>query len=326
MWVVAQLPGREDSGRVVRPIAELSLYPLRLYNLAYYNQASLKMNNTLTEAQRQQLNENGFTILPRVLSNEQLAALNARLEELWLEEGDQAGHEVIVEPGVRRLANLINKGEIFRPLFTNLLLLEAIEIVLGPKFRLGSLNARAIPPHTDPKMPWHADTDYGGKPDIKGFYSLTVIWMLDDFTAANGGTHIVPGSHRSNAVPKETMDDIYAPHPDELIVEGQAGDVLVMNGHCWHTGGANTTTAQRRALLGHYNRADHRQQTNQQVMLSPQVQAQMNPLEREILGLNDWKITRIINPHSPLGRALKRGLDQLRTTKQRLTQSRRPPP
>ena len=84
---------------------------------------------------------------------------------------------------------------------------------------------------------------------------------------------MVPGSHLSHVVPKSALSDVYAPHPDQVMVTGGAGDVIVMNGHCWHTGGANTTAHQRRALLGHYNRADHRQQTNQQVMLSPQVQA-----------------------------------------------------
>jgi len=278
------------------------------------------MTEHLTEAQREQLDRDGFIVLKNILSPEQVEAIITRLEALWLEEGEQAGVEVIQEAGVRRLANLINKGEMFRPLFTHPHILEAIGQVLGPKFRLGSLNARAIPPHTDPKMPLHADTDYGGTPDKKGFYSLTVIWMLDDFTPENGGTVMVPGSHLSQAVPKTALADIYAPHPDQVVVTGRAGDVFVMNGHCWHTGGANMTDHQRRALLGHYNRADHRQQTNQQVLLSPQVQAQMSPLEREILGLNDWKITRIIHPESPIGQVAKHSLDLARKTKQRLLQ------
>ena len=277
----------------------------------------------LTEAQQKQLAEAGYLVLKNILSGGQIEVINARLEELWREEGERAGIEVIQEPGVRRLANLINKGEMFRPVFTHPLILEAIRCVLGPKFRLGSLNARAIPPHTDPKMPFHADTDYGGKPDKKGFYSLTVIWMLDDFTVENGGTHIVPGTHLSQAVPNEVMADVCAPHPEQVVVVGEAGDVVVMNGHCWHTGGANTTDHQRRALLGHYNRADHRQQTNQQVMLSPEVQARMTPLEREILGLDDWKISRIIHPNSVIGRTAKRGLAVMLSTKQKLRQRRR---
>ena len=278
------------------------------------------MDTVLTAAQKQQLTEQGYVVLKNILTADHVTSINQQLETLWQLEGERAGIEVIQEAGARRLANLINKGEVFRPIFTHPRILSAIEVVLGPKFRIGSLNARAIPPHSDPKMPLHADTDYGGRPDAKGFYSLTVIWMLDDFTLENGGTHIVPGTHLSQAVPKEVVSDIYAPHPDQIVVTGRAGDAVVMNGHCWHTGGANTTDRERRALLGHYNRADHRQQTNQQVMLSSETQAKMNPLEREILGLNDWKITRIINPNSRLGRTAKQGLDWILTTKQKLTQ------
>lgn len=277
-------------------------------------------NDLLTPDQQTHLATAGYIVLPNVLAPDQILAINARLEALWLEEGAAAGIEVIQESGVRRLANLLNKGEVFRPIFTDPQILAAIQCVLGPDFRIGSLNARAIPAHTNPNMPFHADTDYGGKPDKRGFYSLTVMWMLDDFTRENGGTRIVPKTHLSHAVPKETVDDIYAPHPDEVTVQGKAGDVIIMNGHCWHTGGANKTDHQRRALLGHYNRADHRQQTNQQVMLSRAVQAHMNSREREILGLNDWKITRIIHPASLIGRSAKRGLDALQTAKQRVLQ------
>lgn len=220
------------------------------------------MTKHLTDAQKSHLDQDGYIVLKSVLETSHVAAINERLEELWQLEGELAGIEVIQETGVRRLANLINKGEAFQPIFTHPLILASLGHVLGPKFRLGSLNARAIPPHTDPNMPLHADTDYGGTPDKKGFYSLTVLWMLDDFTVENGGTHIVSGSHRSQAVPKTALDDVYARHPDQIIVTGHAGDVVVMNGHCWHTGGANTTDYQRRALLGHYNRADRRQQTS----------------------------------------------------------------
>ena len=81
------------------------------------------------------------------LSAAQVTDLVACLEALWQEEGDRAGQEVIIEPGARRLANLINKGEVFRPVFTHPLILEAAQLVLGPHIRLGSLNARSVPPH-----------------------------------------------------------------------------------------------------------------------------------------------------------------------------------
>ncbi|MBI1877612.1 MAG: phytanoyl-CoA dioxygenase family protein [Chloroflexi bacterium] len=246
----------------------------------------------MSELQRKQLEEEGYILLPGALSQDQVLALITQLEELWLAEGDRAGQEVIIEPGARRLANLVNNGEVFRPVFTEPIILEAAKVVLGPEIRLGSLNARSVPPHSDPKMPLHCDTDYTGKPDKSGFYSFSCIWMLDDFTCQNGATHIVPGTHRSNVLPKEALADVYAPHPQEVVVEGNAGDVLVFNGHCWHTGGANVTDGQRRAILGHYNRADHPQQTNQRKLLSPQVKAGLTPLERQILGLDDSLLSR----------------------------------
>jgi ectoine hydroxylase-related dioxygenase (phytanoyl-CoA dioxygenase family) len=259
----------------------------------------------LTTVQQRQLKEDGYLLLPSVLSAAQVTDLVACLEALWQQEGDRAGQEVIIEPGARRLANLINKGEVFRPVFTHPLILEVAHLVLGPHIRLGSLNARSVPPHSDPKMPLHCDTDFAGKPDKKGFYSFSCIWMLDDFTCENGATHLVPGSHRSHALPDEVLTDVYAPHPDEVIATGKAGDVLAFNAHCWHTGGANVTDGQRRAILGHYNRADYPQQTDQQKHLSPQVQAKMNPLEREILGLNDSQLSRAFMRITVLMRRLK---------------------
>ncbi len=246
----------------------------------------------LSEVQQRQLEEKGYVLLPAVLSKEQVMALIARLEELWFQEGERAGQEVIIEPGARRLANLINKGEVFRPIFTQPIILEAARVVLGPNIRLGSLNARSVPPHSDPRMPLHCDTDYAGKPDKKGFYSFSCIWMLDDFTCENGATHLVPGTHRSHALPAEVLADVYAPHPNEVVVEGKAGDVLAFNGHCWHTGGANITASQRRAILSHYNRADYPQQTDQQKCLSSQVKISLTLPEREILGLTDSLVSR----------------------------------
>jgi ectoine hydroxylase-related dioxygenase (phytanoyl-CoA dioxygenase family) len=236
---------------------------------------------------RKQIEQDGYFLLKGVLSGGELSRLLARLEELWREEGERAGEENYIEPGARRLANLVNKGDIFRLVFGHPAVLEAVKAVLGPAVRLSMLNARDVPPHADPSMPFHCDTDHSGKPDEKGYYTCTAVWMLDDFTRQNGATRLVPGTHLTHAVPKEVLDDIFAPHPDEIVVEGKAGDVLVFNGHCWHAGGANQTDSRRRAILAHYIRADHPQRLKQKEHVAPEVQARMNPTEREILGLDD---------------------------------------
>ena len=241
----------------------------------------------LQDEQREHLEREGYVLLPAILSTQEAGELAAHLDQLWASEGELAGIENYIEAGARRLANLVDKGEIFRPIFRHPQIVGAVRAVLGPDIRLSSLNARAVRPGADPRMPLHADTYDAGVPDPRGYYACQTVWMLDDFTQQNGATRVVPGTHRSGKVPKQVLADVYAPHPEEVLVEGKVGDVLVFNGHLWHAGGSNHTDRPRRALLAFYTRADKPQQLKQKDHLSPEVQAKMTAEERELLGLDD---------------------------------------
>lgn len=242
----------------------------------------------LSEAQKIQMDKEGYIILPALLSSSEVEQVIARVEALWEEEGEDAGKENYIETGVRRLANLANKGDIFRKIFAHPLVLAAVETVMGPDVRLSMLNAREVPPQADiAQQPFHSDTDNSGKPDEKGFYSCTAIWMLDDFTSENGATRLIPKTHLSYKVPKEVLSDTYAPHPDEILLTGKAGDVGIFNGHCWHAGGLNRTQKPRRAILAHYLRADVPRPADRRQHLSPEAKATMSPRELEILGVDE---------------------------------------
>jgi ectoine hydroxylase-related dioxygenase (phytanoyl-CoA dioxygenase family) len=78
------------------------------------------------------------------------------------------------------------------------------------------------------------------------FFVLTAIWMLDDFTPRNGATRLVPRTHRiPRLIPKAYAQPL-AHHPDEIVVTGKAGSVLVFNGHTWHSGTKNESDGPRR--------------------------------------------------------------------------------
>jgi len=241
----------------------------------------------MKDEQREQLDQQGYLLLKGVLSPREVAEVVARAEALWAAEGAQAGAENYLEPGVRRLANLANKGEAFRRLLVHPAVLEPVHAVLGPRARLSMLNARDALPHGSAVQPLHTDADHGARADAQGYLVCTAIWMLDPFTRQNGATRLVPGTHRHTALPKEVVTDVLAPHPDEVYVTGQPGDVFIFNGHCWHAGGANRTDNARRAILAHYARADQPQRLDQKQAISPAVQAALSPVEREVLGLDD---------------------------------------
>jgi ectoine hydroxylase-related dioxygenase (phytanoyl-CoA dioxygenase family) len=71
--------------------------------------------------------------------------------------------------------------------------------------------------------------------------------MIDAFTAENGGTRVVPGTHRFRHPPPISLAQPLAHHPDERLVTGAAGSVLILNGHLWHSGRRNDSSAGRRA-------------------------------------------------------------------------------
>jgi hypothetical protein len=236
----------------------------------------------MNDADRRRLDEQGYLVLPGLMSPDLLARLRTRVDELFAEEGDRAGWEFKTEPGARRLANLVNKGRVFEEVIVTPEVLEAMAHVLGPAFKLSSVNVRSADPHSASDQPLHADS--GALADAEGYWVCNSVWMLDDFTPENGATRFVPGSHRWGKVPPPGM---YDPYPGQQLVLGNAGDVVVMNAHMWHGGTANRTAAPRRAMHVYYTRRDKPQQQWQRKWLSEEVQARLDPLARRILALDD---------------------------------------
>ena len=186
----------------------------------------------------------GFTLLEGVLSPDEVAEMREALIRLEAEVGDEqrflgrAGH----------VSNLPALDPVYHPVIDHPRTLPVVEHVLGEAIVLGSLNARIVRPG-DPEQGLHSDI----RADLLNPNSpvmVNTVWLLDDFTEANGGTRIVPGSHRSGlAGPPEGME---VRHVHQLVAP--AGSVLVFNGQCWHGGGTNRTDRRRHALFGHYRK------------------------------------------------------------------------
>ena len=222
----------------------------------------------LSHAEKDSLNRDGYLNLGKLLTNEQLRSIRNRIQELLEREGENAGSELMDSPYIRhpkesgadRLADLVNKGEVFDIFYTHPKVLAAIAHVLGQHIKLSSLNYRAAKPgaglqklHVD----WHEAVSPG---DYKVCNS---IWLLDDFYPENGATRVVPGSHLQASLPQDVLEDPLASHPDEVIIEAPAGSVIIFNSHSWHGGTTNHTSSPRRAIHSYFCRADQPQQVDQ---------------------------------------------------------------
>ena len=236
--------------------------------------------DTLSAAEKAQLTRDGYLPLPNILTPEQVYQLGARADELVAAEGEAAGLEVHQETGADRLSDLINKDPRYDVCFTHPRVLAAIWQVLGADFRLSSLNFRAALPGSG-LQPLHVDWTEAATPGE--YFVCNSIWLLDDFSAANGATRVVPGSQRSGMLPQDALEDPQAPHPQQQLLEAPAGTVVIFNSHTWHGGTFNGSGKRRRALHSYFCRRDQEQQLDQQRYLRETTWQRLSPAARFIL-------------------------------------------
>lgn len=236
------------------------------------------------------LDEQGYVSLGVLLSAEQLSTLRHKTDSLLDAEGNAAGSELFDSPHIRhpkeagadRLADLVNKGEEFDLFYSHPRVLAAVSHVLGGSLQLSSLNYRSAKPgqgaqrlHAD----WHEAVA------ANEYLVCNSIWLLDDFSAANGATRVVPGTHLSSQLPAEAMLDPMSAHPEQQLIELPAGSVVVFNSHTWHGGTNNTTSEPRRAIHSYFCRRDQPQQLDQNKYLHPTTAARLSQAQLAVLGI-----------------------------------------
>ena len=153
--------------------------------------------------------------------------------------------DVRVGSTTTRVNDFVNRGVEFDAVYVLPALFEACCQIIGRPFRLSSLHARTLRPHS-PMSELHVDVlrDSIDWP-LAGF-----ILMIDEFRTDNGATRFVPGSHRWPNDPEVVMPDCRAGHDGQVLACGPAGSLLVFNGSAWHGHTANASGGPRRSLQG----------------------------------------------------------------------------
>lgn len=106
---------------------------------------------------------------------------------------------------------------------------------------------------------------------------VQVMLALTDFTAENGGTLVIPGSHK--------WSDDRAPRQEEAVpTVMKAGSGLIWIGATFHAGGQNTSDSSRTGITVTLDLGHLRQEENEYLTYPPDVARELDPDIRALLG------------------------------------------
>lgn len=231
----------------------------------------------LSKASARQLVEDGFLIIPDVLSGQVLTDLAAAYDEVM---ANGSGPDFKVASTTTRMFDLVNRGPAFDSIYVYQPLLEACGHVIGAPFKLSSLLGRTLRAKT-PAQDLHADLPRNSEDaPMVGF-----IVMLDPFTADNGATRFVPGSHNWIDLPGDRISNLRSDWPGEILACGNAGSIIVFNGAIWHGHTANMTSHPRRSIQGYFVRRDAGSGINFSGRMLSETLDRISPLARYLLAL-----------------------------------------
>ncbi len=210
------------------------------------------------ESLLEEVRAESYVIIPELMPRDVLETM--RTEVLPMLRHD--GRNEFEGRRTRRIYSVIEKTLTLNPFIEHPLILALLDQVLMPNYLLSQVQAINILPG-EVAQPLHADDGFYPIARPRPPISAATIWAIDDFTADNGATVIIPRSHLWG-------DE----HPgdggghDLVPAVMPAGSVLFFLGTAWHGAGANNTDKSRMAVTAQYCEPWARQQENFSLSIS----------------------------------------------------------
>jgi len=209
------------------------------------------------------LETNGCLIIKDLMSHkridELLDDLKPYLNHKPKGENDFIGLET------KRLHSLFKKSSTIADFVANEHVLSIVDKVLGPfcdNYQLSSNSITAIGPSETPQPIHRGDSLYPLAHPSPRNLGCTAFWALSDFTAENGATRMVPGSH--------IWDDERVPDEAETVQAVMSkGSACIFVGGIYHGGSANRTQQWRMGMFAGYILGWLRQEQNFYLTVPP---------------------------------------------------------
>ena len=224
------------------------------------------------------LSRDGGVIIEKLADAELVEQVYGELEPHFHLEGDKF-HNDFNGYKTRRLGAILALSHSSAELIAHPVVLAVADAVLRPhceSYRLGSATAIEIQPGEGNQV-LHQDDDFYPMRIPAVEFQVGAMWALDDFTAVNGATRVVPGSHWTGP-----LDEIEAADVVQAVMP--KGSLLLYFGSTWHGGGANNSDRPRSGLINTYALGWLRQEENQYLSVPREIADSYPENVRRLMG------------------------------------------
>jgi ectoine hydroxylase-related dioxygenase (phytanoyl-CoA dioxygenase family) len=224
----------------------------------------------------QRLMEDGYVVVTGMMSDDDVRAARADLDRVL--RATPTGRNPFEGYSTQRVYALFAKTRLFDRAATDSLLLDVLDQVLG-HYQLSAPVGIRIGPGEQAQI-LHRDDSVYPVPEPHPPLVVNTMWPLDEFTAANGATRFIPGSH--------AWEPGRRPGPDDPVVQAvmSPGSAMFYLGSLWHGGGANQTAQPRLGVILEYAAGWLRQQENNLLAVPRGVVKELPERLQELLGYN----------------------------------------
>jgi len=237
------------------------------------------------EGMTQAMHEDGFALVPGVLSSEEVQAVRDAIDRL-----KPFGYDHV--SATEHYKCVFNRERIFLDLIDRPGIVDLAEATMGEQCHIiGETAWKSHPGHDG----WQPHTDHtlvtvpeetASDPKAFPIYLCTAHYYLDDITEELCPTYVIPGSHKSGhgLVWGKDPDPKYKGQGLEPVL-CRPGDVLFFRSEIWHSGSKNTSDGIRYLLQVHYSHRTIAQRFSPwPFVFNPEILAVANPRQQRLLG------------------------------------------
>ena len=244
----------------------------------------------VTDRHLEDLRRDGYVIVENLLDADRLAAVRAGLEPFL---GTHRGRNPFEGHTTERVYTLAARGPVFADVAIDPNILRLIDPFLHPGYLLTASQAINILPG-EKRQNLHSDDSQFMLPRPRPPITMAVILAVDAFTAENGGTVVIPGSHNWGEAELQVVREARAAGRSCALLEGErpvempAGAGVFLQGTLIHCGGANASDKPRLALTNQYCEPWGRAQENFFLSVPRDRVRGFPPRLRQMMGYDVW--------------------------------------